>query len=500
MSNSETPTDRITLRVTAEPETEIFVVDSDFHRVAKGISYLNEQLPPGLYDVKFKAGSAVDHVRVALEPGSGPVDVNTPPMFIQTSAPLWRTAASHETQADNAATLSRQVHENRGDGSQLFVFARDTATDSPNPMSGLTLTTATGDTIVDLASKGQRVGYQRFPSAGYNVSINPGTYRLRVNAANGTVVEHTVVACPGWQTQVFYTVRDCVPGDSGLYPDLTDAAVFMSRLGNGFEPGSDDFRYADLAWQALASQRDVVSRRDLWEMLWGKHRNPMLGIYGGHLLTLAAKPDLATLEEVVRNLIDLVGDHPDVRALTVYLAQQNGQPVPDVRYGLPPMLRSSWEIIVRASSEAPWLVPRRSFSARISDSLWGEGPWLIWLAPAETPEPAAVTDFAAPQPAGAEPTSVDDLTAVMKGLGGPDQVRIALDAPDLTGLERDLANLVYRATVSRPAMTQQAGAKTPSTPTDIPSAMVRSLGVPSSVVTETLAQLTSKLKRRTGTS
>ena len=493
MSSSNMAVAKIPVSIRADTmETEIFIVDADFRRVAKGIGSLDEQLAPGLYDIKFKAGSAVEHVPLTLEPNAPRADIRGPRMRFETSAPLAETETEHETQGENARVLSQQVHEERGEGSQLFIFARDLSEGSASPMNGLSLCSGTGQMIVDLASRGVASGYQRFRSAGLTVKVNPGVYRLRVTGSGGTSIEQSVVASKDWQTQVFLTLSDCLPGDTNLFPDLTGASVFMSRLGNGFNPGDDDSRHVDLARQGLANRRNVMSRRDIWDMLWGKYRNPMLGIYGAHLLLLEPDPDMSLLEEVTNNLTELIGDHPDVGALRLYLARRKHEPIPPARFGLPPMLMSSWKVIIEATAEAPGLVARRSLSARIADRIWGQGPWLVWTTPADAPVQSMVMGIAPPSPA-IEPALVGNLTSTVEQLGMRADLASVIEGLRLTPLESDLFSLIQQTTA--PPRGRLAEARPSPPPRLDASIMVRSLGAPSSAVADAVEQLASKLKR-----
>jgi len=47
-------------------------------------------------------------------------------------------------------------------------------------------------------------------------------------------------------------------------------------------------------------------------------------------------------------------------------------------FSVPPMLSSSWSIIVGATASRPELVPRGSLSAAISERVLAGGPWLRW--------------------------------------------------------------------------------------------------------------------------
>jgi hypothetical protein len=70
------------------------------------------------------------------------------------------------------------------------------------------------------------------------------------------------------------------------------------------------------------------------QMLGDKLDNPMLGIFGGHLLLLDASPAIDLLGTVVTDLRGLVGwSHPDVEALALACVGTTH------RFDTPPMLR-----------------------------------------------------------------------------------------------------------------------------------------------------------------
>jgi hypothetical protein len=81
---------------------------------------------------------------------------------------------------------------------------------------------------------------------------------------------------------------------------------------------------------------------------------------------------------VARNLERLVGGHPDVTALHLWLARHGGQAAPVADFTCPPMLKSSWGIVIDASAERPELVPRGSLSAKVAERVLSGAPWLRW--------------------------------------------------------------------------------------------------------------------------
>jgi hypothetical protein len=380
MSNSE-PRDGVHLRVRAEDAAaEIFVIDAHFHLVERGIGTLETPLSPGVYKVKARAGVQTWEQHIVMRDRDEEVVI--PPLDFTSPAPLVHTAKTHEYHMQAAASYSREVHVTAGQGSWIFVFARDwtppggEAAKPPlatNPARGLSLRDLQGHQVADLTASG-RHDLSRDPWAACNVQVTPGLYRLRLERPVGGRLEQVIVASPGWQTQLFLLQRAYSPEPDDRCADLLGASILLAR-GLGFTQNRADFRQTELARLGLVNQRRVLSD-DIRRMLQDKAVNPMLGIYGAHLLLLEKQPDLALLQTVITNLRGLLDmPHPDVEALALRLESGAGS----YTFDQPPMLRRSWSLIVEATIDKPDLVPRGSFAASVADRVWGEGPWLLWM-------------------------------------------------------------------------------------------------------------------------
>jgi hypothetical protein len=169
-----------------------------------------------------------------------------------------------------------------------------------------------------------------------------------------------------------------------------------------FDPERPQSRLVELARQALASRRQVLSPR-FREMLGQDLDDPMLGIFGGHLLLLDPEPDLELLRLVIGNVRGLLGQalHPDVEALALRLEPSAVTYV----FENPPMLRRSWTLVLEASVARPELVPVSSVASTVADRIWGEEPWLIWQRP---PVPQSDVAFGIPfEELAAEPDEID---------------------------------------------------------------------------------------------
>jgi len=172
------------------------------------------------------------------------------------------------------------------------------------------------------------------------------------------------------------------PSDAGPQwrADLSRTSVLLSFT-RGFSPNESMLRIAELARVTLATkgpgERGQTNRRlmpdEMRTMLREKFGNPMLGIYGAHLLLLEGSVDIGLLREVVRNLRGLLGlQHPDVEALALRAA---GEP-PPLPFEHPPMLCRSWLLIVDASVARPDLVTE-SLAERNTGRFLAEGPWHV---------------------------------------------------------------------------------------------------------------------------
>jgi len=303
---------------------------------------------------------------------------------IQSAAPFDQTAQSHEYHQAAAHRESRKARVTLGTGASIFLLARDWTSQGAPPHSGhhpaekLALYSPDRTLLVDF-QQASAVDLKGDPWAACRVDLAPGPYRLSVTAGTGDVFEMTVVAQPGWQTQVFLLQRDDSRWGRGRRPDLASASVVMSESQEFLQGGAEN-RLAELARLALIDGRRVLSE-ELNQILHKKFDNPMLGIIGGHLLLRQEKLDRKLLRIVVDNLRHGVFNnvpHPDVEALSLALGD-----APLCDFGIPPMLRAGWQIVLEHSLKKPALVPAASLGARIATRVTSQDPWLIWRSPVD---------------------------------------------------------------------------------------------------------------------
>jgi hypothetical protein len=324
-------------------------------------------------------------------------------------------------------------------------------------------------------------------------------------------------------------------------------------MGDGFDPDNRNVVIAESARLALAGScpvgpegrlKDVTSEADairasapqdqVAELLRAKFRNPIVGIYGAHLLLMSGNTKWDLLRGAVTTLKTLIGPHPDVQALT--RLPQLEDLADDQRYDLPPMLHNSWTLLVGHSTASPELLPTNSYATRIANRLWGSHGWLVWHPPPAT-HPAA-RSMAPGGRTSATPMTVDAALAIIqksvtdgyRTIGSAAVIRSLATHTDLTDNERALLLYFIRAvhqSRDHDAFTQSASSYVVRAAAKLQdwlehqkwadrltggitlgplvleqltkASLVRALGVPAAALDESIVALATKLANATAT-
>jgi len=382
------------------PTVEVTILDSRLQVVHGDVGEVDVSLPPGTYVLQYRMGTSVTEVPVVLRPGVERVTVPAPTLSTRTPAPL-AGSPSGDRYGAFARERSREVHERHAQGGQLFVFVRRATKDmevqaSTDSLFDVRLLDAQMNVVVDLRRAGQRSDDSS--AIACNVELAPGSYVLRYTGGASDLLEQTVVVSPGWQTLIFASSRRSESDPLELLPSFADAALFVAPQGDGFDPSDRQNVKSESARLALAGScrvgpegrlRDVDSQASpirasvpaaqADKALRSHFQNPMLGVYGAHLLLLNATPNWDVIRDIVSVLESLVGKHPDVVALT--MQEELHDAAGDAFYELPPMLRNSWTLVIANSAVRPGLVPANAYAARIAKRVRGSGVWLTWRPP-----------------------------------------------------------------------------------------------------------------------
>jgi hypothetical protein len=417
------------LHVTTGSElAEVFVIDRAFALVERAIGTLDKAVEQGVYKIKARLGDFATEDWYVVN-GDLSIDLASK-LMVASPVPLAGTSKTHEYHMHPAAEESRKVVMSAGTGARIFLCARrwseegaqdNEAADRPPELS---LHRLNGEKLVDLEASGRGEAGDRDPMVGATVEVDPGSYMIRWRTVSGALAEQTAVAVRDWQTQVFLledTGEELLAGDGVLLPANRERiSVLMDR--DGFTPDDSQVQLADQARVALANERRIASDV-INDTLFAKFENPMLGLFGAHLMLLSqdAKREVAAAEErgaaaglqlqppvgfdqglfdhVVANLAGLLGwDHPDVTALGTKASNKPIQELEPVE--VPPMLWRSWLLLIEASNDRADLLPVTTWRRTVN--MLAMRPFLVW-SPDGDPEAVeqwkrGVADLVPPEP------------------------------------------------------------------------------------------------------
>jgi hypothetical protein len=389
--------DPVTFEVVAADEAaEIYLIDGDFRLVDKGIGRKTFTVAPGIYKIKNRSGQTTAERLIVVQAGLPTVELA--PVAISSAMPLDHSARTHEYHMSAAAGAAFAPALSHGAGSNIVIVARQwtgreprPSPNPPNPARGLALLEKSGTLIADVAMQATVSGTGD-PIATLNVELAPGSYRLSLLRADGRRVEQTLIASPGWQTQVYLLVEGIVE-DEAARVDLVNGAITLRRPAQPFNADDATLRAEEIARGILRGSHKILSDA-MRAQFTSAAASPMLALVGAHLLIREADDERerlqrepgttstvvdenrAALRTIVYNLRRAVGgSHPDVEAIATVAGNSDTGFVFDV----PPMMRRSWPLLLALSVERPAAIPAETITAQAAESIWGEGTWLQWL-------------------------------------------------------------------------------------------------------------------------
>lgn len=361
--------------------TEVSVSNGRFEKVASGLGAQTVPLEPGIYRIHWSRFGSEEQklVEVTGREPDGKLNIDTKVPAVSTAAPLTGSRFGVIDNPEKLTALSiGPATIGANETSQIMLVLRDTnGSDHPFPVGSVSLHNPSGQLVANL-NKGTANSDQRF--AGIMVGLQPGVYQLRVDTGGLGFYELFVTTVAGWQTQVFLVCDDFYFGDESFRrPALRSASVLMQRAGTAFDADRPDARLAELALGALMSERDILDTSDMQDLLYGKFEDPMLGIYGAHLILQRKEIDWSLYRTVCQNLYQLVGPIPEIQAFSTIGEQERKFPSSQQSsyYGMPPMLVRSWRLLIDASRKQFNTIPKGSWSDRIAASIAGTRPWLL---------------------------------------------------------------------------------------------------------------------------
>jgi hypothetical protein len=467
----------------ADRGTEIFMVDSGLHRIASGVGILKQAVSPGIYKLRFRSGESQTDELIEVKPDMESLKIDGPVVQFSSAAPIDATLDDFEYHKKAAREISLSLaKKSPGSGGGLFLFVRDLLPDvGSEPWEGLSVHKTDGKLLAKL-SDGECDTKQRF--GGMSLEVDPGLYRIRVETGQLGTYEMFTAVLSGWQTQYFALVEDFSTPDAKVRrASLRSSAMHLAPMGEGFNPHSEYARLAELFRIALQSGRNVLSGKDMIRFLKEKCNNPMLLIFGAHLLIRLRPIDHDLVDKVIRDFKQRFGIHPDVNAL--YLRSGAGTPASDLAFPEPPMLRSSWDLIVRGSRRRMRLVPPESVSDIVAEGLLTTTPWLLHRLGHEDAHYEPATNFSEGR------RLLEKLVAM-----GEEETELEKRERRLQDIEKlnPLEQNVLNATVLRPSFIEKAGRKAAKIgqPPSVDQ-VLRQIGAPNYAIARTAKSLIKKL-------
>lgn len=381
------------LKVRAEDEiADIAVYDGNMNVVAKGVGELKQSLPAGLYRIKIRVGAETSEEVTALNRDK---EVTFQPVQFASVIPLQGTLKTHEYHMAAAVAASRAPREQLGQGASIMVFAREWSSEGNrsgvNPAQGLSLLDSDERVLAKLSDKadikdgkGQGPnGRDEDASAGWRADVKPGSYflRLELDDPDQTKLLRPIYVSPGHQLQVFCLMCNHSVGEAGerktiRRADLGTAAIVISPDAV-FKPNDRTARLSELACNALSQSRALLPQSLLDELLIGKFDDPMLGLFGAHLLLRERPNDKALFRTVTNNLRDMLGsEHPDLQTLWWQRGDENM--IGDGRLHVLPMLSASWSLAVDRSIKTLDVFSLGTFYSKLT-RIAPSAPWMMLM-------------------------------------------------------------------------------------------------------------------------
>jgi hypothetical protein len=361
---------------------ELVILDGALNRVARTVGEFRGDVAPGLYRVTARLGNSAEQRHLEIKRGRQAV-IRADEWSVQFAAsmPLEGSYTSREFHQEPAEKWSRELTflKSKGKG-RLFIFVRRIVNKARGrkrypvhepSWKDMVLLEGAGGEITRFARSDVALNLQDFWMA-FTGDLQEGAYRLRLQGANANYdprpIELPLWLTPQFETQVFVTWIDESP--------MPIIGLSLPRKGKGFVAFDRDRQHeasiAELALGGLQRGRNLISGRDLDSLLYGKFKNPWLGIIGAHCLMLDAKPRRRTLRVVCRNLTEMLGDHPDVLALRLAL----GEELKNLTF--PPVLRAGMAAVLECATYRKTVIKPGSLIDSVASAMTPNGPWTSW--------------------------------------------------------------------------------------------------------------------------
>jgi hypothetical protein len=362
------------------PTLEVEVLDSNFESVGSGVGDLELAVPPGLYEFRFREGSAHESRLVKAE--SGTTIVDPPQLETASPAPVDQTVTTHEYHqqpvVDASGAIASVCAEPGPETGGIVVMVRNVrGQDKLSFPADLDRQFVVVDSDLKPISDDQ--GWQEDRKAKWALwsrALVPGGYALRIDngEAPGESLYQSIWVEAGWQTMVF--IPNTPDG-----PAAELATVHIVRVGQ-WTPSDEGSTVAvalESVLDGLRNGRSVVPN-DLNELMHAKFVNPFLGIAAAHALLLDPRPSLRLLTTVIGNLEQLLPRSPDVVALGHRARAAGARLEPRDGVVWPPIMYAGYRALLRADASSSGVISDGSLAESAAPLVRVSGLWTTWAA------------------------------------------------------------------------------------------------------------------------
>ena len=375
---------------------EIQVFDHRLQEVVNTFGSLDFDLPVGIYKVQTSSGSSVESDLIEIK-ADETIELEKKLEKFQGNESIIPIGNKPDVRqlAAIAKRKSKAMVKLRGDQDtgQLFIFVSSTKpwNEAISMNNHIELHASSDLGGVNLRGfseilKGDTPETSnKFWGNGETAVLEEGNYRLQIKSG-GFVSEQSVYISKDVQTQIFLTIRD------DKFIDVRSICFAQVRyqpeyvFSEHFKPEMYQKQYQEciLAKDILMDQVNYeLSDDSAEEMAHDKFAMPILGIYAAHhLIRSHQRRDKASfVETIFRNTSSLLGEHPDVMSIGIWLNMQGIEGYAQfAEYVLPapPMLRSSWDILLERSNQGESEIPVDPFTAIAANYMISNPPWFSW--------------------------------------------------------------------------------------------------------------------------
>ena len=388
--------------VVEAPGCTITVQDSQLNEVVRSTAAgsLDRRLPSGVYRVVARIGPTEESRLVVIRPM---VRLRLAiPLRFETAATVYNAATENESHATLAATLTGPIIPPTDEGA-LVVLLRilpwhkydglidQGADEAPAPNAG----DLPSDVRHRIEAADVAGSFELFDADGTEIelpvaeydwthravgwrwNLPAGGYLLRWSTGPERAVDQAIWVAADWQTVMFVPL-----GQSGPRP-ASGSVQLLPKTGIWSEGPDPD------AWETEARLADLRAARpspasNYRDILGRDGSPPMLRLIAAvSLLTLAwdADPDPETLTDLRTGYQQLVAelgaDCPDVIALETDVGESDRD---RRRATWPPMLSSSYDLLLRADRAGREVIVPGSTAESASIGRLTGGPWLLWMS------------------------------------------------------------------------------------------------------------------------